>query len=317
MDVRRQITTISKTLRSIWNTYHHIQLGVLIFIVWWGLVQAFRFVPPYHLPLPDIVFAGGISLGIALAGGRIAILCDQWRFEHHDALDDDWATDTMGAGDTRAAIQSQLPDTYEYTGLKQESIWVLGGTAIAWGLPLWVGGIAALMAVGRLFSPTVPSFNYGWLVGGGFVVSVFVTMMVAHEGLHGLVARWYGAEISFGFSGVGPYCEYTSTVISRRAMVAISLAPLVGLGTIAIACILSGIPVLVYAGVLTLLLNTVSCGGDLYQAGNRLHYPPGTKFYPSSTADGLWVFQPMENEQQSTLARLDAMLARLSAPLQL
>lgn len=32
---------------------------------------------------------------------------------------------------------------------------------------------------------------------------------------------------------------------------------------------------------------------------------------------GLWGFQRTEDEQQSTLARLDAMLARLSAPLQL
>jgi hypothetical protein len=276
---------------------------------------AIRFLLPVSRRLlPAVGGVGVFTLIVGLAGGDLAAIIGKWRSSHWETLDE-WDEAVTDSDSSPATVAAQLPNQYVHTDTIRTSNWEFGGKALTWGLPLAYLG---LLGVGGLILalPTPHVAVYDPIEATVFVLTVFVGTLGVHELLHGLVAWAYGADISFGLWGGGAYCEYSGTLLSRRALIVTTAAPLLVLSTLAVGLMVGTRGPLFLVGGLILVYHTPMTGGDLAQIGQLLFHPADTYFYPAEDS-GLWVFHVESQDHQTVLARLDALIARLSAPLTL
>jgi hypothetical protein len=310
----RTLRAAGHTVASIWNTYHRLRVSVLLLGLWGGAMPAIRSLPVAHRLIPTVVGIGVLTLIVGLAGGDLAVIIDKWRTSHWEALDE-WDEAVTDTDSSPATVAAQLPDQYVHTDTICTSRWECGGKALVWGLPL---GYLGLLGVGGLLLtlPTPHVAAYSPIEATVFIIAAFFGMDGGHELLHGLVAQVQGADISIGLGGGGACCEYSGALLSRRALIVTTAAPLLVLSVVAVGFMVGTRGPLFLLGGLILLFHTPMAGGDLAQIGRVLFHSADTYFYPAAD-NGVWVFHPETQDQQTVLARLDALIARLSAPLTL
>ncbi|WP_435159815.1 DUF3267 domain-containing protein [Haladaptatus sp. DFWS20] len=300
-----------------WNRYHRLRLGVVLLALWFAV-----FVIDNPTPATITNFEQwtvGITFFVFLISSLTLILDSltqavaAWRTTPLTDLE------TWGESPTPPDPAPILSTNgYEPHSLVEGSNFEFSGRASVSCFPLVALGWFAIFAIPlvRGSYPAVPTLSpLGYLVLTGGIV---LGMIVIHEGLHGLVAAVYGADVSFSLTLVGPATIYENTVLSRRALILITAAPFLVITPLAVGLALSGSWVLMAIGALVLLFHTGMAGGDLYQVLHWLSEPPGTKFYPSAD-EGMVRYYPTTADlpAQSVLARVDAGIARVTAPLKI
>jgi hypothetical protein len=302
-----------RTARSLWQTHHRLRLGSVSILVGVGIGWLIRSLPASQWLLPAVGAVVMIGLGIVLTGNDLARIIGTWRTEHRDVVSESW--NASGASNISPdTVVQRLPAHYEFIETRSSSQIELGGKSAVLSLPLFCGGFLAILGIATVRTDP-PSFTYGQLGATGFALAVLLGSIGLHEGLHAVAGRWYGADISFTLTPLGPACLWSGTVLTRRALIVITAAPLVIITLLAILWGLFDSGVLFFAGSILLAFHTPVAGGDLAQIGRRLYHPPGTKFYIANETGALWVYHPTDHERRSLLKRIDAILERLAAPL--
>lgn len=302
-----------QTARSLWQTHHRLRLGSVSILVWLGIGWLIRSLPASQRLLPAVGALVMIGLGIVLTGNDLARIIGTWRTEHREVLSEPW-DDSGASNKSPDTVLQRLPAHYEFIETRSPSQIELGGKCVVWALPLFYGGFLAILGIATVRTDP-PSFSYGQLGATGFVLVVFLGSIGLHEGLHALAGRWYGADISLTLTPLGPACLWSGTVLTRRALIVITAAPLVIITLLAILWGLFDSGVLFFTGSILLAFHTPVAGVDIAQIGRQLYHPPGTKFYASNETGTLWVYHPTDHERRSLLKRIDAILERLAAPL--
>jgi hypothetical protein len=304
---------IGKQGQAVWNSHPRLRLGMLIMGMWGIAIPLIRSLPPGLHWVVSWSSIGVLSIGFGLATNAVVSIFCEWRSIDLPDVDDEWMESDSAEPDKQ--LPTSLGDGYEYLTTRSISVREMAGQALAWGLLLWWAALWGLVMI-VLWRPTpADPFGFEDISMVIFVLSVLGGMMIVHEGLHGVAARYYGAEVSYGVNIIGPYTQYTDVVLSRRQNVLIIALPLLVLTPLAAAATLFAEGLIVYVGVIVLLFNTVLSGGDVYQIGYRLYQSPGTVF--SITANGeILVYQP-KNPQNSLLAQVDTGIERVTEPLKL
>lgn len=253
-----------------------------------------------------------LSIGAGFVMSGLSSIAGTWRETEYPDVSDDWPD---GTPSEPASVPEALEDGFEYVGAQTLSNLEFQGKALSWSFVLWWGAITLLVGI-ILYRPAPSPLTLEGVVFLSFVAAVLVGMILAHEGLHGLVARIYGADVSFGLAGTGPYTQYVDVVLSRRQNILILGAPLLVLTPASIAATLFADGLIVYAGVTVLLFNTAMSCGDLYQIGQKLHLAPGTRvYYPT---DGpIHIYYPEDQSQKALLARIDTAIEWVAAPFEI
>lgn len=120
-----------------------------------------------------------------------------------------------------------------------------------------------------------------------------VLTLVLHEGLHGLAIALNGHRPRFGAKLTRLVLYTTSDAnFPRNEYVAVTLAPLLGIGALGLLGILVTPPVLAMWTAVLLALNTASSLGDLWMAAVITSFPRAARF--RDEADGMSVFLPQD-----------------------
>jgi len=166
---------------------------------------------------------------------------------------------------------------------------------VAFGSLLRIGQGDALPALFG-YEATADGFTFSIPIALGLVfVATVAVVTVLHELLHGLVFRWQGYDVSYGFvPQMGAFyaaafhqfqlCEETRLV---------ALAPLFVLDVLLVPLLFVPIPMLAVAAFFGLVLNTAGSAGDLYIVWRLGRYPPGTLSYDADIRH-MYVFVPEE-----------------------
>ncbi len=167
-----------------------------------------------------------------------------------------------------------------------------------------VAGLAALVVFGLLFAGLAvgvgrlpPSLAFG-LGEGGWLLAGLVVTVVAHELVHGLFMRWYGARPQYGvlWQALAFYATTPGYAYRRAAFVVIALAPLVGLSAVAVLgmWLAQGTAWVAWLAI----CGTINAGGavgDLWMTALVLRYPATA--YVMDERDGIRVFVPAQAGQ--------------------
>lgn len=145
-------------------------------------------------------------------------------------------------------------------------------------LILFVLGIGAFLAFGKVFSDFRIVFDpsrYSILV----TVTATVLTFVVHELIHAAVAKYVGADVSFGFgmSVINTWVDHTFQ--SRAETVAIALAPSVIITLAIPPILLLGSPTVSVAALVVLFVNTVGLRHDLHLVWQMFLLPSGALIY--------------------------------------
>lgn len=306
MKVLNRLSHIGEQAREYWNMYPRMRVGSIIIIVWIAAVPAIRSTDLVFIKLGALSL---LSIGIPFAVSGLASIIGSWRTTEFPDVSDEWLD---GTPSQPTPAPKDLRDGYEYGGTQTLPNIEYQAKALSWAVFLSSSAFILLYA-SLLWRPALPSLTLEGVAVVGFVGVVFAGMTLAHEGLHGLVARIFGADVSFGLTGSGPHTEFTDVVVSRRQNILILAAPLLVLTPASIAAVLLANDLLVYAGMIVLLFNTAMACGDLYQIGYKLYCAPGLRvYYPSDGPPHL--YYPEDQSRQSLLARLDTGIAWVAAP---
>lgn len=300
MEVRNTLSYIVNQLRDNWNTRPRLRVGCVIILIWFAAIPFMRSVN--HHFFIKWASIGVLSIGVGFGVSALADIIGEWQTTDWPDMDDnnEWP------GRTPVKLTTppeKLADVYEYSGPETLSRIEYEGKAISWGFSL--GWIALSLIYGIILWRPAPSpftlEGFAMLAFGG---AVFGGMIVIHEGLHGLVARVYGADVGFGWSAFGPYTSFTNVVLTRRQSMMVHAAPLLVLTPISFAAALfaNGLPV--YIGIIVLLFNTICSSGDLYQIGYRSYCPPESRVYHAGDGSS-HLYLPEDQSRRSLLSRLD------------
>jgi hypothetical protein len=311
----QRLTMISQTLRTVWNEYHRLRIGGVLLLGVVPALLAVRMVPQLHDLGPALIVLGGTMMSIAFIGDDLSTIIGRWRTAHWQTLDDLEEFDDENTLSPDAVL-ARLPDGYAHVDTLRTSSWEHGGKSIAWAFPLGFVGWVSLGAL-LLSVPVPPSRALGDITAIAIGGLLLIGMLASHELIHGGIARYYGADISYGLWWGGAYCEYSATLLSRRAIVSVTAAPLLILTVVGVLCIISGNGLLYAIGAVLIIWHTPMAGGDLAQLGGYLARPATTYIYPPADNTGIWVFEPVDHQSTPVLARIDDTLAQLSAPLKL
>jgi hypothetical protein len=308
MKALNTLSQIGERARENWNMYPRLRVGSVIIIAWIAAIPAMR--SAEHLFLVKWGIVGLLSIGIAFAMNGLASMIGKWRTtEWPDVSDNNEWPDRTPSEPT--SPPNDLRNGYEYSGAQTLPNAEYQGKAVSWALLLWWSVLSLLFAI-ILWRPAPSPFTLEGVAAVGFVGVVFAAMVVAHEGLHALVARIYGADVSFGLAASGPYTEFRDVVLSRRQNILVLAAPLLVLTPASIATTLFANGLLLYAGIIVLLFNTTMACGDVYQIGYKFYCAPGLQvYYPSNGPPHL--YYPEGQSRQSLLARLDTGITWLGA----
>lgn len=310
MSVQAALLDFGDRTRNIWNTHHRLRVGTAVMGVWVLLIPLMRLVNQHFFLIWASV--GIFSIGFGLAVGVISSVVAAWRStDWPDVTDsDNWPG---GISSEPTSPPESIGDEYEYSGLQTLSLIELGGKSFSWAFLVWwlVYGALFILILSR---PEAVPYHPKGTAMIGFVVAVLVGMVIVHEGLHGIVARIYGADVSFGLSPIGPYTEYSGVILSRWENVQIIAAPLLILTPLAAAASFFANGILLSVGLVVLTIHTVMSSGDLYQIGYYLYSSPGTRFH--HPPDGPpHIYQDKNRTRKSLLHRLDEGIAWLGVPL--
>lgn len=166
---------------------------------------------------------------------------------------------------------------------------VAGGLLFAYVL----GSVPNLRAVTL---PTLPPAAM-WAVA----LVILALVVVVHEGFHGLVAWWIGADVSFQMSGVSFQTLSRQTIQTRRETVAFYLAPLIVATPIwFVVLIASGhlrAPLVLSAAYFALAANVAGSAVDVYSVWEISRLPRGSLIY--NTRYRTLVAHPASSENTS------------------
>ncbi len=139
--------------------------------------------------------------------------------------------------------------------------------------------------------PLWPQWGF-WLLG---LVVIGVSLLI-HEGLHGAALLLQGHRPKFGYESGYPYAAIQpGEFLTRRQYLAMALTPLTVMTLVGIALLLLLPASLGQIILITLLLNTAACIGDLAVSARARRWPPNTLFAADST--GIKVFTPVTPER--------------------
>ncbi|ELY86143.1 hypothetical protein C484_18732 [Natrialba taiwanensis DSM 12281] len=121
----------------------------------------------------------------------------------------------------------------------------------------------------------------------------FLTTVVVHELLHGVVYQWYGYEVSYGvYWRMGAmYAAVFHQFHSREETLRVGIAPLVILTVICLLLLAVPYPVIATTAFFVLALNTAGSVGDVYAIWRFYRMPPKTLFYDINIGH-MYVFEP-------------------------
>ncbi len=170
----------------------------------------------------------------------------------------------------------------------------LGATAFGW-LLLKLHGPGALEPIvtveesGAAFSVT---FGTQFWVA---LLAAVVVLTVVHEGVHGLVYRLRGYDVSYGVApALGAfYAAAFHQFQTREDNLVVGVAPLLVVDAVLVVLLFVPIPVVAFGAFLGLLLNTAGAAGDLYLVARILRMPEGTLLYDSDIRH-MYAFYPEE-----------------------
>ncbi|MFW5935448.1 MAG: DUF3267 domain-containing protein, partial [Halolamina sp.] len=132
------------------------------------------------------------------------------------------------------------------------------------------------------------------LAGVGLVVGLLALVIVPHELLHGLFMARYGGRPSYGIGVSGvllpyAYAESSRATYARNQLLAILLAPLVGITLAGLAALaVVGSPLLI----LPIAANAAGSVGDCWTAGRLLRYPASVRVEALPDGRGLGIYGP-------------------------
>lgn len=252
---------------------------------------------------------GLLTIGVGGIVTGLSSIVGSWRETEHPDVGDEWDD---GTPSEPSPVPSSVKNGYEYGGVQTLSNLEYQGKALSWSFFLWWGAITLLFGI-ILYRPAPSPLALDGVALLAFVIIVLVGMVGIHEGLHGIVAYMYGADVSFGLAASGPFTQYVDVVLSRRQNIMILAAPLLVLTPASIAAALFVDGLLVYAGVTILLFNTALSCGDLFQIGQKLHLAPGARvYYP--TNGPIHVYYPEGQFQKALLTKFATVVEWVAAP---
>ncbi|WP_436900570.1 DUF3267 domain-containing protein [Halovenus halobia] len=114
---------------------------------------------------------------------------------------------------------------------------------------------------------------------------------LCHEGIHGLVYRYFGYEVEYGFASGGLYTAAPGQIHTREESVWITAAPVVTLTLVGLLFLLAPSNSLGYVGVTVLVLNTSGSVADIEQLSRLLALPTGTLV---CDADATYIYVPTD-----------------------
>ncbi|MGH2524269.1 MAG: DUF3267 domain-containing protein [Anaerolineales bacterium] len=133
-------------------------------------------------------------------------------------------------------------------------------------------------------------------VGQGELVALLVglvLMIVAHELVHGLAMRLYGARPQYGvmWKSLMFYATAPGQAFTRNQYLVVGLAPLVSLSALALMgmAAFAGTPVVALLGICA-TLNAAGAVGDLWIVATVLRYP--AHVWVVDERDGVRIFMP-------------------------
>lgn len=158
------------------------------------------------------------------------------------------------------------------------------------------------------FAVTVGGTQF-WLA---FVAAVLV-LVVVHEGVHGLVYRLRGYDVSYGVAPqIGAvYAAAFHQFQTREDNLVVGIAPLLVLDALLLAVLFVPVPVVAFAAFLGLVFNTAGAAGDLYLVARLLALPRGTLLYDSDIRH-MYVFYPETDDRSPDERRTDGGVAAVS-----
>jgi hypothetical protein len=155
-----------------------------------------------------------------------------------------------------------------------------GAVAIAWNVLGAVLAVVSLVPFLVLYGVTADqsesieiSFNILAVLAGA------ISVLILHEVIHGLIARWYGGRPKFGAVLLNKflpafYCTVPGHLFTKREFIIFALAPLV-LISVAGSLILMLTSVGAWL-ILALAFNVGGAIGDLWMTGLVIRQPSGT-----------------------------------------
>jgi hypothetical protein len=128
-----------------------------------------------------------------------------------------------------------------------------------------------------------------WWAG---LIGVVLTVIVAHELLHGLAIGRVGHRVRYGFKPAKLvfYATTDQGLFRRNEFVAVALAPLVGLTLVGMALMVIAPNAIAYYVSLAVILNAGGALGDLWMLAVTLRYPPSALV--RDEADGIRIYTP-------------------------
>ncbi len=132
------------------------------------------------------------------------------------------------------------------------------------------------------------------LLAGALLVAVIAGVVLAHELVHGAFMRRYGATPSFGIGAAGwlvpyAYARSDDTLYARDAMLAVAVAPALGLslaGVLALAALQNPLWILPVAA------NVAGSVGDLRLASVLIGQPAAVRVGPLPDGPGVGIYEP-------------------------
>jgi hypothetical protein len=131
-------------------------------------------------------------------------------------------------------------------------------------------------------------------LGDGVILLGVLPLLIAHELVHGLVARLLGATPYFGVRWFSAYTGIEQGYFTRRQYAAFIAAPLVVFTALGLAAIFLEVR-WVGAVVFYLGLHTAGCTGDLWMLAQVVRLPPGVRI--ADRPYGCEAFGEMRNEK--------------------
>ncbi len=130
----------------------------------------------------------------------------------------------------------------------------------------------------------------------GWLALAFVTVIVLHEGIHGLTARIFGHKPIFGLKPPLVYVTF-DTKIPRGHFVAIALAPLIVLDVV--FAVLYSMDVANLFADLGFVINTLGAVGDVWIVLKLLPQERGTLVRDTRTGIEVWRKTPVAASEAS------------------
>lgn len=144
-----------------------------------------------------------------------------------------------------------------------------------------------------LFSMFDTSKDVGVIQAPFWLMVLFglVFTAVCHEGIHGLVYRYFGYEVAYGLTNGGFYTAAPSQIHTREESIWVAAAPLLILTLVGLLFVSAPSNSVGYVGVTVLVLNTSGSVADLEQLWRLIVLPTGTLV---CDADATYIYLPAE-----------------------